>query len=117
MFDLEPIQARLAAATPGDWSVKQQAPADQGYAPLVVTDGDDVLYVAKCQTQGDADLIASAPTDLSDLVAEVKRLTGAILLHAATQPIEAFTPQDRELWASIGIEEVEVEVEDDTQEV
>ncbi len=96
MLDLEPIEARLTEATAESRSCEFQVPAR---FPAWGT------------------LLVNATDDLTELVAEVKRLTGAILLHAATQPIEAFTPQDRELWASIGIEDVEVEVEDDTQEV
>jgi hypothetical protein len=53
MLDLDPIKARLAAATPGPW-------------------------VYSCN---DAYLIANAPTDLAALVAEVERLRAAIKSH------------------------------------
>lgn len=46
---------------------------------------------------------------LGGMIALAENLTCAIFLHAATQPTEAFTPQDRKLWEMIGIDDVKLE--------
>ena len=75
---LTEIRARLAAATPGPWhvfrdSIVASAWVNRGDDPIceVVTDAND-----RSPDQGDTDarLIANAPTDLADLLAEVQRL-------------------------------------------
>lgn len=87
MLDIEPIKARLAAATPGPWS-----PRHAGHGSHVTTGRYDVAWcgttfgVDRNGTYGregagcvaDAELIANAPTDLAALIAEVERLRNII---------------------------------------
>lgn len=80
-LDLEPIEARLNAATPGPWWLLNEytEPHQDGdewhiYArvgnrvPRVVDNTEDQL------TWPDAEFIAHAPTDVAALIAEVRRL-------------------------------------------
>lgn len=66
MLDLEPIKARLAAATPGPWEMQDEY--------IACPDGDFVCTIVDGGTERDAMLIANAPTDLAALVAEVEAL-------------------------------------------
>lgn len=73
-LDLDPIRARLAAATPGpwysewvpddDWIVVYGQPHGAYVCPEVCTLTDDA----------DAEFIAHAPADIAALLAEVERL-------------------------------------------
>ena len=87
-MNLEPIKARLAAATEGPWRVVKwgQAPDETKRheihwgrlnppfpnQPMVARIGNGWHVPA------DAELIAHAPTDLAELVAEVERLQAVI---------------------------------------
>ncbi len=64
MLDLEPIKARLAAATSGPWQAR-------ALGRCWVVDGP-------CADQRDADFIAHAPEDIAALVAKVEELLEAI---------------------------------------
>lgn len=68
------IRARLSRATPGPW----EADALEGY---VVAPSGRVATVTMWR-DADADLIAHAPTDLADLLAENARLTYLLGSHA-----------------------------------
>ena len=72
-LDLDPIRARLAAATPGPWERMPAEVSDTRPADCYdVWGGDDWLCASVHHTN--ADLIAHAPADLAALVAEVERL-------------------------------------------
>lgn len=86
MLDLQPIKARLAAATPGPWEPAelQGQSRRNSFFSVAVVGRREVRAGIPCQAQPDerdADLIANAPTDLAALVAEVERLRGAIKAH------------------------------------
>jgi hypothetical protein len=71
-LDLDPIKARLAAATPGPWAAHhidddESIVAAAGRVKFVCGLGDRL-------EKEDAELIAHAPTDLSAMVKEVIRL-------------------------------------------
>jgi len=94
---LTEIRARLAAATPGPWhvfrdSIVASAWVNRGDDPIceVVTDAND-----RSPDQGDTDarLIANAPTDLADLLAEVQRLRA---VDEAAAAIVAADPDDED---------------------
>jgi hypothetical protein len=80
-MNLEPIKARLAAATPGRWIVT--FPGD------VMAEGGSSLLCALAGNSGyfpnhkaNADLIAHAPEDLSALLSEVESLSESRKLYA-----------------------------------
>jgi hypothetical protein len=84
-LDLEPIKARLAAATPGPWRVWTDPDPTKVRATAVETawchgdiEGDTELITDYLPTDADAEMIAHAPEDLAALVAEVERLRGQI---------------------------------------
>lgn len=84
MLDLEPIENRLDAATPGPWLVHPTYPrclvsAAEPTMSLLALDVDNYAIV---EDEHDASLIAHAPGDLAALVAEVKRLRA--IIKAAT---------------------------------
>ena len=71
---LDPIRARLAAATPGPWEVDECSDET-----TVIVAGSDLTIICSELWQGwegtqDAALIANAPADLAALLAEVERL-------------------------------------------
>lgn len=69
MLDLQPIKARLAAATPGPWTEEAGLwKAFWGLRRRAYWHNDPL------GRDEDADLIVNAPTDLAALVAEVERL-------------------------------------------
>ena len=73
---LSEIRARLAAATPGKWVLQDEKVwsdmlSSQRNGKFV----DDPVAWVNCQR--DSGLIAAAPTDLADLIAEVERLREA----------------------------------------
>lgn len=81
-IDLDAIEARIAAATPGPWTATYEdadrwtSITGEGYS----IDGDLWVVcpeVATCEGElgPDADLIAHAPEDLAALVAEVRATT------------------------------------------
>lgn len=76
MLDLQPIRARLAAATSGPWRAIPWYDLPQEVAPIAEVSMVGVF--SDCPVSGspaqDADLIANAPTDLAALVTEVERL-------------------------------------------
>lgn len=84
-LDLEPIRARLAAATPGPWFRRQIGTL----APEVASHHTTTWYGSPCTeavvTHGfhndndlDLDLIANAPSDLAALLAEAERLRESV---------------------------------------
>lgn len=89
-LDLEPIKARLAAATPGPWepNIYSERPpivvAMTSHLPMVGRNGfrevicehQSIHYDS--QVEANARLIANAPTDLAALVAEVERLRAEV---------------------------------------
>lgn len=96
MFNLQPIKDRLAAATPGPWTVDPNAPgmatvAVESSKPSLlaslagVAQVNTVLILSSGPVCGspaqDAELIANAPADLAALVAEVERLRTLIIAH------------------------------------
>ena len=77
--ELDAIQERVNAATPGPWAVDSDDPAyiiypeKGGWDGLViaqVADQDGALF----SVEHNGSLIANAPQDLADLLAEVERL-------------------------------------------
>ncbi len=78
------IEARLEAATPGPWSSSREdmdsyIPSTDGDTNLVVfvyRDPHERIPVMGGSERPDARLIAAAPTDIRDLLAEVSRLRG-----------------------------------------
>lgn len=64
---LEPIQARLDAATPGPWQIEY---LDEGIAEIATPDGGHVAIADG--RQADAEFIAASPTDTARLLAAVK---------------------------------------------
>lgn len=74
MLDIEPIKARLAAATPGPWQTITTVETDIGTEHLVTEADMDAGCIGTSPQAADAELIANAPTDLAALIAEVERL-------------------------------------------
>jgi hypothetical protein len=75
-MNLDEIEKRAAAATPGPWKWKKDnlcAPAPY-YVVLKPFYDDDTGEVTTCIFANDKDFIARARTDIPDLIAEVKRL-------------------------------------------
>lgn len=82
MIDLNPIKARLAAATSGPWRITKWDRGDlvadmDGEALSLLTIRDDDMPVVK--EAEDAEFIAHARTDMKELVAEVERLRKRVL--------------------------------------
>jgi hypothetical protein len=73
MLNLEPIKARLAAATPGPWA----ASSPWGELRVVSAPNGPVSTANDAGGFNNADFIAAAPEDMAALVAEVERLTRA----------------------------------------
>jgi hypothetical protein len=95
-LDLEPIKARLSAATPGPW---------KRYYAGIDLDGEEMWYVGHnggtvtidgvagdIPYTPDAEFIAHAPSDIAALVAEVERLRK--VAEAAAEAIDAKTERD-----------------------
>lgn len=76
MLDLRPIKGRLAAATPGPWSLDVTY-----FQPKSIWARVGKLFSADDATFADCDLIAHAPTDLASLVAEAERLRIAVDMY------------------------------------
>jgi hypothetical protein len=77
MLDLEPIKARLAAATPGPWEAmpsKNKGGVDRFVGPPGCDFPVCEMFVIWEKWGDDMYLIANAPTDLVTLVEEVERL-------------------------------------------
>ena len=77
MLNLEPIKARLAAATPGPWEMmpsKNKGGVDRFVGPPGCDFPVCEMFVINEKWGDDMRLIANAPTDLAALVAEVERL-------------------------------------------
>jgi hypothetical protein len=77
MLDLEPIKARLAAATPGPWEA-MPGNDENGLIKYIGPPGCDFpvceMFVIRQKWGDDMYLIANARTDLAALVEEVERL-------------------------------------------
>ena len=74
--DLDKIEARLNAATPGPWWTDGSGEDER--MPLIGGDNREIAefpYYAPHRNEANEDLIAHAPDDLRALVAEVRRLT------------------------------------------
>lgn len=72
--EIQAIRERLLRATPGPW--KAGAGVTLSHVTLA---GDIWTEVADgIESEADADLIAHAPTDLSDLIAEVEKLRAQV---------------------------------------
>ena len=83
MLDLEPIKARLAAASPGPWQWFGSQ-GEVGTFGMLSTKGSAMLQIKQAnQFPIDAEmcLIEQAPIDLAALVAEVERLQALIANH------------------------------------
>jgi hypothetical protein len=77
-LDLEPIRARLAAATPGPWEAEHR-----GFEVYEThTAHGDLVAEASLQIS-DAELIAHAPADLAALADEVESLRRELARQAA----------------------------------
>lgn len=87
-LDLDPIRARLAAATPGPWFRRQIGTL----APEVASHHTTTWYGSPCteavvihgfhnDNDLDLDLIANAPSDMAALIAEVERLRTELADH------------------------------------
>ena len=78
MLDLEPIKARLAAATPGPWIYRNTCEIWDPERPVCEIEGASVVPLdndVKVLPYGqDLNLIVNAPRDLAALIAEVERL-------------------------------------------
>lgn len=75
MLDLEPINARLAAATPGPWHVEPEDTACGSFVARMPGIYIEPEHQHLAPAGNDAALIANAPADIAALVAEVERLT------------------------------------------
>jgi hypothetical protein len=70
MLDLDAIEARAEAATPGPW---RQTTSKRGYRDVLQTpDSYGDRMIAKGCPNADADFIAAARTDIPALVAELR---------------------------------------------
>lgn len=72
-LDLEPIKARLAAATPGPWE-SDIYPGSENWVYVGGVRGPGPSLELGADSSGDAEFITNAPTDIAALVAEVERL-------------------------------------------
>lgn len=97
MLDIEPIKARLAAATPGPWQTIVTVETDIGTEHLVTEADMDASCIGTSPQAADADLIAHAPTDLAALIAEVERLRVAL----QAQVDDAVDEGDTRYWAQL----------------
>jgi hypothetical protein len=83
-LDLEAIDAREKAATPGEWRVRPHGrtfsiTSGQPGSMLIVADVyDDPPDLGGTAGRPDADFIAAARTDVPALIAEVERLRGEL---------------------------------------
>ena len=84
--ELDAIQERLDARTPGTWDW------DDETGTLIAQDGDDFAPVLAYGNswQEDRDLIAHAPQDMADLLAEVERLRARLTVDDAMVKRGAF---------------------------
>jgi hypothetical protein len=80
VLDLDPIKARLAAATPGPWKAKIATFDNPGPEGIFSADDTWLFKFFACRYP-DLALVENAPTDLAALVAEVERLRAAIKSH------------------------------------
>jgi hypothetical protein len=92
--DLDAIEARLDAATPGPWHVEDDhATENQIWTERRWEAGGGASVVdAGGMGPADADLIAHAPNDLRALLAEVRR---GRRIEAAARRVDAWMAQDR----------------------
>jgi hypothetical protein len=76
MLNLEPIKARLVAATPGPWRLGDAVLYDV-HRRSIIKDGLIISSPRSCEGHYDAEFIGNAKRDVEALVAEVERLTRA----------------------------------------
>jgi hypothetical protein len=84
--ELQPIEARANAATPGPWTTGAGKIREGETRELVIATNDDVIVALAYggvgnpvdRTTQDRTFIASARTDVPALVAEVRRLRGIL---------------------------------------
>jgi hypothetical protein len=82
--ELNAIEARANAATPGPWTQGEIAAGDLPYAggcfavEVFGATADPYAVLAECQHEADAAFIAAARTDIPALVAEVRRLRAVL---------------------------------------
>jgi len=69
---LEEIESRLKAATPGEWSARCREFSNTEIARNIWTEYGWICRTENCDQQENADFIAHAPTDISDLLSEVR---------------------------------------------
>ena len=77
MNEIQEIEARLAAATPGPWDVETIPETGESRVVVRSNTGDPMLDVSVAPhgvRAEDAEFIAHAPEDIRALIAEVKRL-------------------------------------------
>lgn len=75
-MDIDQISARLAAATPAPW--RNGSTDMRGGIVQAVTPQGQYQNIATGLRPADAALMANAPQDLTDLIAEVQRLESAV---------------------------------------
>ena len=84
MMDLQAIEARLAAATPGQWDVDTIPETGESRVVVRSNTGDPMLDVSVA-THGvraeDAEFIAHAPEDIRALIDVVKAVRDAVARH------------------------------------
>lgn len=82
-LDLDAIEARLAAATPGPWFYDEydyintsliDEETGQEYHQYLAQTANDMDYSREHNVKADGEFIANAPTDIAALVKEVYRL-------------------------------------------
>lgn len=74
-LDLEAIEARLRAATPGPWAAVWLSEALKvAHRHAMPWFADDAPESYRPSKEADAALISHAPTDIASLLAEVRRL-------------------------------------------
>jgi hypothetical protein len=86
MLNLEPIKARLAAATPGPWEIGEVC--EDASRRFVSGAGLIIATPRSWEGHYDAELISHAPSDLAALVAEVERLQALVAEDLKQTPSE-----------------------------
>jgi hypothetical protein len=76
--ELAQIEARWAAATPGEWE-RHEYTGDVWWISEAIEGEDNLIaWTGTLSEHEDAEAIAHAPTDIQQLVAEVRRLRGLL---------------------------------------
>jgi hypothetical protein len=106
MLNLEPIKARLAAATPGPWEMmpsKNKGGLDRFVGPPGCGFPVCEMFVINEKWGADMCLIANAPADLAALVTEVERL------RARLEQLEAMEALERAIWRKCILDDEDLE--------